>query len=94
MFKHIRTMANPNWNIEALYQGRPTLQKTAAVDDGIMAQKNTNRDNDDADAGKSNDTPRRMQRNANAADEITKGMETERPIHARTCNRATEGNEE
>ena len=70
---------------------KPTLQKTTAADDGIMDQLIANHDNTDADARQSNDTPKRMQRNANAEDEITKTMETSKPIHSRTRSRETEG---
>ena len=44
----------------SMVPGKPNLQKTAAVGDGSMAQQNANHDNDDADAGRPNDTPKRL----------------------------------
>ena len=64
----------------------PTLQKSAAVGDGIMAQPNTNRDYDDTDARHPNDTPGGMQGNAHDANETTEATGTTKPSHPRTAN--------
>ena len=78
---------NPNWKIEAWYPEKPTLHETAAIDDGVMAQKNANRDNDGTDARQSNDTPERLQGNSEADGEIAETMETTPPLNPRTRNR-------
>ena len=66
--------------------GKPTLQRTTAVDDAIMAQPNTNHDNDDADARQPNDTPERMQRNDTSTDETAITLVTSNPTHSRACD--------
>ena len=39
MYKHIIAMVGPNWEIEAWYPAKTTLQETAAFDYGIMSPK-------------------------------------------------------
>ena len=85
-------MENAHWKIEALYRKKTTLQKTAAVGDGIMAQQNANRDNAEADEIQPNDTPERLRRNDNAANKTSTTVEAEKPGHPRTSDRDTRGN--
>ena len=61
---------------------KPTLRETASLDDGVAAQRNANRDNADAGATQSNDTPERLRRNADG--EIAKTMGTTPPSQPRT----------
>ena len=56
-------------------------QNTASTNYGIMAQQNTSRDNDDADASHQGDTSKGMQRDAQAEDQDTGAMGQKSPIH-------------
>ena len=75
MRSHIRTIGNPDWETEAWYPEKPTLQETAKVGDGVMAQQDADNDKADADARKPNDTPERLQRNAESENEAAATME-------------------
>ena len=70
----------------------PTLQKTTSINDGIMARQNANRDNADEDARQPNDTPKTLQRKANAAKKTATEVEAAKPMHPRTSDRETRRN--
>ena len=61
-----------------------TIQDTKEIYNGIVAQRDANRDYDDADTSRQNDTSEGMHGNDHAGDQATGAMETKESCHPRT----------